>query len=43
MQKELLDKLIAVRRKIHANPELGYQEFETADLICRELDALSIP
>ncbi len=43
MKKELLDKLIAVRRQIHSNPEIGYQEFETANLICRELDALNIP
>lgn len=43
MQKELLDKLIAVRRQIHSNPEIGYQEYETADLICKELDALHIP
>lgn len=43
MEKDLLDKLISVRRQIHANPELGYQEYETADLICKELDALNIP
>ncbi|MGZ3865768.1 MAG: M20 metallopeptidase family protein [Bacteroidia bacterium] len=43
MKKELLDKLISVRRKIHANPEIGYQEFETAETICKELDALGIP
>lgn len=43
MKKELLDKLIAVRRQIHSNPEIGYQEFETAELICKELDALHIP
>ena len=43
MKKDLLDKLISVRRQLHANPELGYQEYETADLICKELDALHIP
>lgn len=42
MQKEILDNLIRVRRQIHANPELGYQENETADLICKELDSLGI-
>ncbi|MGZ3862052.1 MAG: M20 metallopeptidase family protein [Bacteroidia bacterium] len=43
MKKELLDKLISVRRKIHSNPEIGYQEFETAETICKELDSLGIP
>lgn len=43
MQQEVLDNLISIRRKLHANPELGYQEYETADLICRELDKLGIP
>ncbi|MBI2721273.1 MAG: amidohydrolase [Bacteroidetes bacterium] len=43
MNKELVDKLVSIRRKIHANPEIGYQEYETANLICKELDALGIP
>ena len=43
MQKDLINKLITIRRKIHANPELGYQENETATLICNELNALAIP
>ncbi len=43
MDKDLYNKLVAIRRKIHANPEIGYQEFETAELICKELDALNIP
>jgi amidohydrolase len=43
MKKELFDKLVAVRRKIHANPEIGYQEYETAKTICKELDELGIP
>ncbi len=43
MKKELLDNLISIRRQIHSNPEIGYQEFETAETICKELDALSIP
>jgi amidohydrolase len=42
MQKEVLDNLISIRRQLHANPELGYQEYETADLICKELDKLGI-
>lgn len=43
MKTELYNKLVAIRRKIHANPELGYQEYETAELICKELDQLGIP
>lgn len=43
MNVELLNRLIAIRRQIHANPEIGYQEFETANLICKELDLLGIP
>lgn len=43
MKPELLQKLIQVRRQLHANPEIGYQEHETAALVCRELDALGIP
>ncbi len=43
MKKKLLDKLISIRRKIHSNPEIGYQEFETAETICKELDSLGIP
>ena len=43
MQKELFEKLVSIRRLLHSNPELGYQEVETANLICKELDALGIP
>jgi amidohydrolase len=43
MDKDLFDKLVAVRRLLHANPEIGYQEFETSALICKELDKLKIP
>lgn len=43
MEKELFQKLVHIRRQIHANPEIGYQERETAELICRELDLLKIP
>ncbi len=32
-----LERLVAIRRDIHAHPELGYEEFRTADLLEREL------
>ena len=35
-------KLIEIRRKIHENPELGFEEFETSKLICNKLDELGI-
>jgi amidohydrolase len=41
--ESLEDKLINIRRKIHENPELGFEEFETAKYICENLDALAIP
>jgi hippurate hydrolase len=31
------DEMVAVRRQIHANPELAYNEFATADLVAERL------
>ncbi len=31
------DEMVAVRRQIHAHPELAYQEFATADLVAERL------
>lgn len=40
---EVLDWMIEIRRKIHENPELGYEEFETSELIRAKLDKLGVP
>lgn len=39
---ELVDWMVTVRRKIHENPELGYEEFETSKLIRAELENMGI-
>ncbi|KAK9066105.1 hypothetical protein SSX86_015507 [Deinandra increscens subsp. villosa] len=39
---EVFDWMVGIRRKIHENPELGYQEFETSKTIREELDKLGI-
>ena len=36
------DYIVDIRRKLHANPELAYQEYETAKFICSKLDDLQI-
>lgn len=41
-KKEVFDWLVGIRRKIHENPELGYEEFETSKLIRSELDKMGI-
>uniref|UniRef100_A0A5B6YNT8 Putative auxin-amidohydrolase family protein n=1 Tax=Davidia involucrata TaxID=16924 RepID=A0A5B6YNT8_DAVIN len=40
---EVFDWMVSIRRKIHENPELGYEEFETSKLIRAELDKMGIP
>ncbi|XP_057772302.1 IAA-amino acid hydrolase ILR1-like 4 [Salvia miltiorrhiza] len=39
---EIFDWMVGIRRKIHENPELGYQEFETSNLIKQELEKMGI-
>lgn len=35
--------LIAIRRHLHAHPELSYQEFETSRFVQQQLEAIGIP
>jgi hippurate hydrolase len=43
LAKKYTDEFIAVRRQLHANPELSYQEYETSALVRRKLTEWSIP
>ncbi|EPS67015.1 hypothetical protein M569_07761, partial [Genlisea aurea] len=40
---DVFDWMVGIRRRLHENPELGYQEFETSKLIRQELDEIGIP
>jgi len=40
--QEIEEEIISLRRKIHENPELSYQEFETAQLVRKYLEGLGI-
>ncbi len=37
-----IERLISVRRRLHQIPEIGYEEFKTAELIREELDRLNV-
>src|SRR5579871_3239086 len=40
--KEYENEIIEIRRKLHENPELSYQEYQTAKLVADKLRALGI-
>lgn len=41
-EPKVFDWMVSIRRKIHENPELSYQEFETSKLIRTKLDELGV-
>ncbi len=43
LAQQLSPSLIAIRRHLHAHPELSYQEFATSSFVQQELQKLDIP
>ncbi len=43
LTEALTPELISIRRALHSNPEIGFEEHETAALIRERLDAAGIP
>jgi len=41
-KSDVFDWMVSIRRKLHENPELGFEEFETSRVIREELDKLGI-
>ncbi len=42
MIRQELPDLIKIRHDLHANPELGYEENRTAEMVCRELETAGV-
>lgn len=43
LARQYADEFIAIRRHLHAHPELSYQEYETSQYVKQKLDELGIP
>jgi amidohydrolase len=43
ISKSISKDLIEIRRHLHQNPELGYDEHNTSEYICMQLDKFNIP
>ncbi len=42
MPTEVVEKVVSIRRDIHSQPELSFEEYRTADLIASELEELGL-
>ena len=43
LSKDIFDEVVEYRRHIHQNPELAFEEHETAAFISSKLDEFDIP
>ncbi|CAH8360210.1 unnamed protein product, partial [Eruca vesicaria subsp. sativa] len=41
-REDFFDWMVGIRRKIHENPELGYEEVETSRLVRTELEKMGV-
>ena len=42
ISKEIYEEVVGWRRHLHANPELSFEEFETADFVAQKLKSIGI-
>ncbi|MFN0275964.1 MAG: M20 family metallopeptidase, partial [Chitinophagales bacterium] len=42
LSQEYFEEIRSCRRHLHANPELSFQEYKTAEFVCSKLDAFGI-
>ena len=43
LSSQYFEEILEIRRHIHANPELSFEEFETSKYICSQLDKMGVP
>ena len=43
LTKDVYPDVVKIYHHLHQNPELSFQEFQTADFICQQLEKLKIP